>query len=107
MRTKRATPPIAPAPGQVHQERLPADVPAVASTPEVGTRSVQPEGNTNNPAEAGLVKVAVAQEPSVKEKRSLFKKLIKRIEDKVADSFDEGADQVTVAGFAFNVKQRK
>lgn len=82
----------------------PPNVPVVAPAQEVVTGPVLKERNR---ADERLRETSVANTASAKEKKSIFKKLMKRIEDKVTGSFDDGDGQVTVAGFAFNVNQRR
>lgn len=48
--------------------------------------------------------VAASEEKQPKEKKSLFKKLTQRIEDRVSGALIDGDGQVTIAGFAVNVK---
>ncbi|MBO9592108.1 MAG: hypothetical protein J7599_04305 [Niabella sp.] len=48
--------------------------------------------------------VATNEEKQPKEKKSLFKKLTQRIEERVSGALTDGEGQVTIAGFAVNVK---
>ncbi|MCD2425245.1 hypothetical protein LQ567_20835 [Niabella pedocola] len=48
--------------------------------------------------------VVTNEEKQPKEKKSLFKKLTQRIEERVSGALTDGDGQVTIAGFAVNVK---
>ncbi|ANH82498.1 hypothetical protein A8C56_17330 [Niabella ginsenosidivorans] len=81
----------------------PEAAPVAAQQPVSTAKAVEPRPQIV-PQPAAIAKAAVADENPAKEKKSFFKKLTKRIEEKVSATFDNGDGQVTVAGFAFNVK---
>ena len=77
-------------------------VPVIAQQPVPVAKTVEPPAQSIRPSE-DLAKTVTDEKPA-KEKKSLFKKLTKRIEEKVYGTFNDGDGQVTVAGFAFNLK---